>query len=256
VTRPRLSRSLHTDPLPVRAARRMARPHEPAGPPQGRIPDGAAGRYSSEPRGAHDPARRRRTGLQCKRLGLAGAQAASSSPAPLPRWPRLRACLPQPQWHHPAGPGAILKLLERLPVAAAYGLASIELRPAPAHLPPSDQPFGRYVAPGRIVLYAQPRPPWHFAGGLGATQARAFTRCGARITRHPGSLATTVHWPGGSLQRFMLMEVLLHELGHHRLQRHHGKRRERIARTRDHEAFAHRWARRHRARVLDTEVAA
>jgi hypothetical protein len=231
-----MSRSLHTDPLPVRAARRTAHP--------------------LDARGAHDPARRRRAGLQHKRLGRPGAAAKAPPPATPPQQPRVRACPVPPPWHHPAGPGAILKLLESLPVAAAYGLASIELRPAPAHLPPSDQPFGRYVAPGRIVLYAQPRPPWHFAGGLGATQARAFTRCGARITRHPGSLATTVHWPGGSLQRFMLMEVLLHELGHHRLQRHHGKRRERIARTRDHEAFAHHWARHHRARVLDTEVAA
>lgn len=231
-----MSRSLHTDPLPVRAARRTARP--------------------LDARGAHDPARRRRAGLQHKRLGRPGAAAKAPPPATPPQQPRVRACPVPPPWHHPAGPGAILKLLARLPVAAAYGLASIELRPAPAHLPRSGHSFGRYVAPGRIVLYAQPRPPWHFAGGLGAAQAQAFARCGARITCDPGSLATTVHWPGRSLQRFMLMEVLLHELGHHRLQRHHGKRRERIARTRDHEAFAHRWARRHRDCALSAQGAA
>jgi hypothetical protein len=231
-----MSRSLHTDPLPVRAARRTACPHDA--------------------RGAHDPARRRRAGLQHKRLGQPGAAAKARPPGTLPLQPRVHACPVPPQWHHPAGPAALLNLLERLPVAATYGLASIDLRPAPAHLPPSGQRFGRYVAPGRIVLYAQPRPPWHFAGGLGAAQAQAFVRCGARIARRPHCVAATVHWPRGSLQRFMLMEVLLHELGHHRLQRHHGKRRERIARTRDHEAFAHRWARRHRACAHGAEVAA
>jgi Zn-dependent peptidase ImmA (M78 family) len=45
----------------------------------------------------------------------------------------------------------------------------------------------------------------------------------------------------------MLEEILLHELGHHVLQHEKGKRPERIARTRDHEAFARRFARQLRA---------
>jgi Zn-dependent peptidase ImmA (M78 family) len=45
--------------------------------------------------------------------------------------------------------------------------------------------------------------------------------------------------------------VLLHEIGHHILQQHKGKRRPRIARTRDHEAFAARFAEKHRAKLLE-----
>jgi len=61
---------------------------------------------------------------------------------------------------------------------------------------------------------------------------------------------TLVDWPQDTLWRFMLEEVLLHELGHHVLQHHKGKRPERIARTRDHEAFAARFAEKQRAALL------
>jgi hypothetical protein len=57
------------------------------------------------------------------------------------------------------------------------------------------------------------------------------------------------------LRKFVLCDVLLHELGHHRLQHEKGKRLARIARTRDHEAYATRIARRygavHRSESLD-----
>jgi hypothetical protein len=58
--------------------------------------------------------------------------------------------------------------------------------------------------------------------------------------------ATLVDWPADTLRRFILEEVLLHELGHHALQHHKAKRRARIARTKDHEAFAARFAVRQR----------
>jgi hypothetical protein len=45
----------------------------------------------------------------------------------------------------------------------------------------------------------------------------------------------------------MLFDVLLHEIGHHVLQHGKGKRLVRIARTRDHEAFATRFADLYRA---------
>jgi hypothetical protein len=38
--------------------------------------------------------------------------------------------------------------------------------------------------------------------------------------------------------------VLMHEVGHHLIQQYKGKRRARVARTRDHEAFADGFARR------------
>jgi Zn-dependent peptidase ImmA (M78 family) len=47
-----------------------------------------------------------------------------------------------------------------------------------------------------------------------------------------------VDWPADTLRRFMLEEVLMHELGHHVLQHHKAKRLARIARTKDHETSA------------------
>jgi hypothetical protein len=67
---------------------------------------------------------------------------------------------------------------------------------------------------------------------------RRFERAGALVSLLPGAATTLVNWPADTLQRFMLEEVLLHELGHHVLQHNKAKRRPRIARTRDHEAFA------------------
>jgi hypothetical protein len=49
----------------------------------------------------------------------------------------------------------------------------------------------------------------------------------------------------------MLEEVLLHELGHHVLQYHKGKRLARIARTKDHETFAALFAKRQKSRLAD-----
>jgi hypothetical protein len=49
---------------------------------------------------------------------------------------------------------------------------------------------------------------------------------------------TVVDWPTDTLRRFILEEILPHELGHHVLQHHKAKRLDRIARTKDHEAFA------------------
>jgi hypothetical protein len=40
----------------------------------------------------------------------------------------------------------------------------------------------------------------------------------------------------------MLFDVLLHEIGHHLIQQYRGKRTARVARTRDHEACADRFA--------------
>jgi hypothetical protein len=56
-----------------------------------------------------------------------------------------------------------------------------------------------------------------------------------------------VHWPEGSLRAFFLFDVLLHELGHHRVQHEKGKRAARTRRTSDHEQAASVWAARWRA---------
>jgi hypothetical protein len=98
--------------------------------------------------------------------------------------------------------------------------------------------FGRYEAPGKIVLFEQPLPPWRVPGLLGNESRDRFERARAVISPMPQSGATLVDWPDDTLQLFMLEAVLLHELGHHVLQHYKGKRLARIARTKDHEAFA------------------
>jgi hypothetical protein len=225
-----MSRSLHTDPLAVRAARRLAHPH--------------AGRD------AHDPSRRQRQAAWCKRQGLPPPPSPAPASAAPPRPPaglQVRAIPPRSGWHHPAGPREILRLLLQLP-AAAHGLRAIELRPQPSGARAQGLQFGCYGPPGRIVLHELPLPPWRLPGVLSAAGLRCFTRHGAHITHH--TVFTIIDWPPQALQRFVLGEVLLHELGHHLLQHHQGKRLGRIARTRDHEAFADRSARRWRVRVM------
>ena len=59
-----------------------------------------------------------------------------------------------------------------------------------------------------------------------------------------GGAHALVSWPGKTLRDFMLFDVLMHEIGHHLIQQYKGKRRARVARTRDHEAFAAHFARR------------
>jgi hypothetical protein len=69
-------------------------------------------------------------------------------------------------------------------------------------------------------------------------QARSrIIAAGAIVVNQPSLDRSTIEWPGQSLRRFMTW-VLLHELGHHVLQHHTGKRRVCIARRADHEAHA------------------
>jgi len=134
-------------------------------------------------------------------------------------------------------------MLQAVGPAAWYGLRSVELGRTPADGDAPPLVFGRYHAPGRIVLLEQPLPPWRLPALLPAGAARRLQRAGAVLTRLTAAGATLVDWPPDTLRRFMLEEILLHELGHHVLQHDKGKRPGRIARTRDHEAFARRFAR-------------
>jgi hypothetical protein len=157
---------------------------------------------------------------------------------------RLRIVVRQPRkgFHHPAGKQNVLEILAAVGPVAFYGLRSVELARAPSNASTSAPAFGRYRVPGRIVLFEQPFPPWRLPGLLKVEVARRLERAGAVLSPLADVGATLVDWPQTSLRRFMLEEVLLHELGHHVLQHHKGKRPERIARTRDHEAFAARFA--------------
>jgi len=63
------------------------------------------------------------------------------------------------------------------------------------------------------------------------------------------ALYTGVTVRGDTLRQFMLREIFLHEMGHHVLQHYKGKRLARVARTRDHEAFANRFVEKHRGSI-------
>ena len=149
-------------------------------------------------------------------------------------------------FHHPVNRAQVLAILKAVGPVACYGLRTIEFARQPRGAKSNVPVFGRYKVPGRIILFEQPLSPWRLPGLLEGDNISRFERAGALIKPLVGSQATLVEWPEGTLPRFMLEEVLLHELGHHVLQHEKGKRLVRIARTQDHEAFAARFAMRQR----------
>src|SRR5206468_1152450 len=80
-------------------------------------------------------------------------------------------------------------------------------------------------------------------------------RAGALVERLGDGSQTRVEWPGETLRDFMLFDVLMHEIGHHLIQQYTGKRTARVARTREHEAFAELFARQCRQAYLAQEAA-
>jgi hypothetical protein len=151
-----------------------------------------------------------------------------------------------PGFHHPVGQREIIQFLDLIGPIAIYGLRTVELARTPSVNARGSLVFGRYEAPGRILLFEQQESPWRLPAILNQADANRFKRFRAKVTIQPGSPITTVEWPKDSLKHFMLEEVLLHELGHHVLQHYKGKRPVRIARTRDHEAVAELFASRQR----------
>ena len=120
---------------------------------------------------------------------------------------------------------------------------------APAPAEDGGLLFGRLIVPGVIVLYAQPTPPWVLPGQFSDDEQDRLCRAGAEISIAGGGTQSIVTWPEDTLRRFMLFDVLLHELGHHVLRHERRAPTGRIVRTRDHEAFADRFARRWRERL-------
>ncbi len=215
-----MSRSKHTDPRLIRARRRIHAPFEP--------------------RSAGDLSLRRELGRMLKELTGIPLQGDDVNPRKL----HLRIITRQSNsgFHHPVGKTEVLEFLKSLGPLAFYGVRIIELARSPAPTDVTSLVFGRYEVPGKILLYEQPASPWRLPGILRDADVCRFEKCGAIVTAQPGLRATVVEWPDNSLKRFMLEEVLLHELGHHILQQHKGKRPVRIARTKDHEASAERFA--------------
>jgi hypothetical protein len=160
---------------------------------------------------------------------------------------------PRPGFHHPVSKRQILEFLGAVGPTALYGLRSIELVRQPNDQDYDHLRFGRYEAPGRILLLEQPKSPWRLPGLLKDKDMLIFKKAGALVFRVPDAYVTVVEWPKGALERFMLEEVLLHELGHHVFQHDKGKRLARVARTSDHEATAARFAARQRPSLLQRQ---
>lgn len=206
-----MSDTLHTQPRRLRAPRRMRAPF--------------------------DPRRRGDSRAACED-GI--------TPVP-PISPRVHVSRPPLGFFHPASRADVVSLLRRAGEECSYGLRAVRLA-----VPDGSDGrllFGRLVVPGVIVLYAQPAPPWVLPGQLPDNEQDRLCGAGGEITIVGGGTQTIVAWPEGSLRRFMLLDVLLHELGHHVLQHERRAPADRIVRTRDHEAFADRFARRWRERL-------
>lgn len=141
---------------------------------------------------------------------------------------------------HPATPRDIRELLAFFGPLAVYGLRSVELR----HAVDPGCSCGRLLVarlhvPGRVVLYEQPRPPW-VVRGLSARALARLRRAGAVLD--VAAAVTRVEWPDETLRDFVLFEGLMHEIGHHLVQHHRGKRSVRVMRTADHERCADAFA--------------
>jgi len=137
---------------------------------------------------------------------------------------------------HPATTGDVRRVLAQLGPEAIYGLRRVEVVPAPSAWAGGNQlVLGQLLVPGMVRLYDLPPSPWALLGVPGPALRERLMRCGAELITSPAR--TTVHWPHGGLRRLVLLEVLLHELGHHWVQ-HETRRPGRARRTRDHEHTA------------------
>ena len=211
-----MARSVHTDPIDIRAARRLAAPHASRSYADSRRMHRRAGRATWHGTSLDDPWR--------------------TSARPKTRL-RIIQHAPGSGHTHPAMHAEVRRLLDQLPPRYRYKLRAIELRPAPSR-PQGALPLGRLLLPGRILLYAQPRSPWLLAGLLADDERARLRRAGALLSVDRRSCLTVVEWPGRSLCDFMLLDVLLHELAHHALQVRRARSITPAARMRDHEAVA------------------
>jgi hypothetical protein len=199
-----MSRSLHTDPYPLRAARRVAAPRR---------------RRADEPR----VSRRR-----------ACSPSAGSAPADGHRV-EIRVGRPRPGFRHPATAADLARVLEFFGPPARYGVRRIELRQRAGRAAGPGIRVAGYVPPGVVVLFEQPDPPWLLAGRLSGAAGERLERAGARVRATASHVL--VEWTDRALRDFVLLDGLMHEIGHHVLD--HGDRR---MRTADHERRADAYA--------------
>jgi hypothetical protein len=122
---------------------------------------------------------------------------------------------------------------------AMYGLRSVVLGQALAASASERILIARLRVPGRVILYEQPEPPWVIRG-LSVPARERLLRAGAVLD--VAAAVTRVEWPGDTLRELVLFDGLMHEIGHHLVQHHRGKRSMRMMRTADHERSAEAFA--------------
>lgn len=207
-----MTRTLHTQPRWILAARRTATPQR---------------RRGDEPLAAAGQRRLiRDLGVELHEHDEGG-------------WPRIRVGRCRPGFLHPIGRGEIVGALTFFGPLARYGLRSIELRQSVGE-EDGTLMLARLLVPGRIVLLEQAQPPWLIRAELAQDSRDRLKRAGAEIDSSPS--VTRIEWPGRSLADFVLFNGLMHEIGHHLIQHHKGKRLARVMRTADHERRAEQFA--------------
>lgn len=212
---------MHTDPRGVRAARRLGSPRT----------------HRSE----GDASTRMRVGRALKQSGISYSFE-TNNPRQFIAWPRIVIHRPSHGFFHPATQQQVQEILMAVGSIGVYGLKSVELsRQSDVEISGSAV-LARYIAPDRIVLFEQQRPPWHFIGRIPDPTRELFEKSGAEIRWSADASVTIVGWPSDTLAHFLLAEGLLHEIGHHIKQHEARAGNRRIARTRDHEAFASNFA--------------
>lgn len=219
-----MSRSVHTRPRRVLAPTRVRAPYARRG-------EAALSRMYRRLRAS-------------KELGIVVEGAPSQQPrASRFTVPRIRQSQAPRGWHYPVSRSDLERALRYLGPEVCYGLSGIDLLPPP-DLALDRIHFGTLLPPGRIRLYALPCPPWTLQGALPEREFDRLAHAGASIEHSADGLNTVVDWPEQTLRDFVLFDVLPHELGHHLVQQYTGKRKDRVMRTRDHEAYADLFARR------------
>lgn len=207
-----MTRTLHTQPRSILAARRTATPHRSRG---------------DEPLAALG---------QRRLISDLGVELREEDDG---RWPRIQVGRCRPGFFHPVGRDEIVEALTFFGPLARYGLRAIELRQSVGE-EAEALTLARLLVPGRIVLYEQRQSPWLVRGKLTQDSRDRLERAGAGIDS--STVVTRIEWPGRSLGDFMLFDGLMHEIGHHLIQHHKGKRQTRVMRTADHERRAEQFA--------------
>jgi hypothetical protein len=140
---------------------------------------------------------------------------------------------------HPLTRRQIVDALAFFGPLAGYGLKSVELRHADDG-GPGVPILGRLRVPGTVILYEQRASAWTIPGRLSEESLCRLRDAGAIVDIGPS--ATVIQWPEETLANFILFDGLMHEVGHHLIQHHTGKRTARVMRTADHERAAQRFA--------------